>query len=316
MEKGNTLNENRNDVGVHNSNKKIKNPWMVSTVVLGIIALILLFFVFRGGITGNVISENEAGSAIIGYLNAQTGGGVDYISSKDIGNLYEIIVSYQGQNLPVYITKDGKYFVQGAVSITGNIIQDSPSQPSSPSAPTPTSPSAPIDVTVDDDATKGDSNAPVTIIEFSDYECPFCGRHFQQTYPQIVREYVDTGKVKIVFRDFPLSFHPNAQKAAEAAECAGEQRKYWEMHDKLFENQNALEVNSLKQYAKELGLNIKTFDDCLDSGKMASEIQKDSEDGQNAGVSGTPTFFINGIPLTGAQPFEAFKQIIEQELNK
>ena len=160
------------------------------------------------------------------------------------------------------------------------------------------------------------STAPVTIIEFSDYECPFCGKYFQQTYPQIVKEYVDTGKVKIVFRDFPLSFHANAQKAGEAAECAGEQRKYWEMHDKLFKNQNALEINSLKRYAKELGLNTKTFDDCLDSGKMASEVQKDFEDGQDAGVSGTPAFFINGIPLTGAQPFEAFKQIIEQEINK
>ncbi len=308
MDKRNILNENRSNAEINSSGKKIKNPWMLSTFVFGVITLILLFFVFRGGVTGEVISENEARNSLISYLNAQTGGGVSYVSAEDLGNLYQINVNYQNQEIPVFITKDGKYFVQGAVPITGNIVQDIPSQP--------TSPSAPIDVSVDDDAVKGDSNAPVIIIEFSDYECPFCGRYFQQTYPQIVKEYVDTGKVKIVFRDFPLSFHENAQKAGEAAECAGEQGKYWEMHDKLFENQQALGIVNLKQYAKELGLNTKAFDDCLDSGKMASEIQKDFEDGQNAGVSGTPAFFINGIALTGAQPFEAFKQIIEQELNK
>ncbi len=173
-----------------------------------------------------------------------------------------------------------------------------------------------IEVSVDDDPVRGSENAPVTIIEFSEYQCPFCERFFRQTLPQIEENYIKTGKVKYVFRDFPLGFHQNAQKAAEASECADEQGKFWEYHDKLFENQNALEVSSLKQYANDLGLNEVEFNNCLDSGEMASEVEKDFTDGSQYGVSGTPAFFINGIELVGAQPYNAFEQIIEQELNK
>jgi protein-disulfide isomerase len=169
-----------------------------------------------------------------------------------------------------------------------------------------------VKVSVDDDAVLGKEDAPVTIIEFSDYQCPFCGRHFTQTYPQLKKDYVDTGKIKIVFRDFPLnSIHPQAQKAAEAAECAGEQGKYWEMHDKLFENQGALDVASLKSYAQTLGLNTADFNSCLDSGKMASEVAKDLSDGQSYGVQGTPAFFVEGKLISGAQPYSVF----QQELN-
>ena len=175
------------------------------------------------------------------------------------------------------------------------------------------SPSA-VKVSIDDDAVLGDENAKVTMIEFSDYECPFCGRHFEQTYPQIKKEYIDTGKVKLVFRDFPLSFHPQAQKAAEAAECAGEQGKYFEMHDKLYSNQESLSVDNYKKWAKEIGLDTAKFNDCLDSGKMASEIAKDMADGTSYGVKGTPGFFINGKPVSGAQPFSVFKQAIDAEL--
>ena len=169
-------------------------------------------------------------------------------------------------------------------------------------------------VSVDDDAVLGKSDAPVTMIEFTDYQCPFCERHFTQTYPQIKKDYVDTGKVKLVVRDFPLSFHENAQKAAEAAECAGEQNKYWEMHDKLFQNQQALDVASLKTYAQQIGLNTAKFNSCLDSGQMASEIRKDMTDGQSYGVQGTPAFFINGKLVSGAQPYAAFKSAIDAEL--
>ena len=171
-----------------------------------------------------------------------------------------------------------------------------------------------MDVLTDDDAVRGDKNAPVTMVEFSDYECPFCERHFTQTHPQIIKEYVDTGKVKIVFRDFPLPFHPNAQKAAEAAECAGEQDKYWEMHDKLFQNQSALGIDKLKQYAKDLGLDASKFNQCLDSGAMASEVKKDAEDGSAVGINGTPGFIINGTLVSGAQPFSAFKTVIDAAL--
>ncbi|PIN75476.1 disulfide bond formation protein DsbA [Candidatus Woesearchaeota archaeon CG10_big_fil_rev_8_21_14_0_10_37_12] len=174
----------------------------------------------------------------------------------------------------------------------------------------------PVDVSVDDDPVKGAESAPIIMIEFSDFECPFCGRFYTETLPQIQENYIDTGKVKLVFRDFPLPFHPNAQKASEAAECADEQSKFWEMHDVLFEHQTALSSANLKQYAADLGLDTDQFNDCLDSGKFADEVKKDNTDGQIVGVSGTPTFFINGIQITGAQPYAAFEQVIEAELAK
>ncbi len=170
-----------------------------------------------------------------------------------------------------------------------------------------------ITVSSDDDPSIGPDNAPITVIEFSDYQCPYCERA-EPTVKQILSKYKD--KVKFVYRDFPLGFHPYAQKAAEASECADEQKKFWEYHDILFKNQNALDIESLKKYAKELKLDESKFNKCLDSGKYASETQKDFEDGQKAGVSGTPTFFINGIKVVGAQPYNVFEQAIEQELNK
>jgi len=180
---------------------------------------------------------------------------------------------------------------------------------------TPVPTQAPIvEVSEDDDPFEGSADAPVTIIEFSDYECPFCARFNSQTLPALREQYIETGKVKHVFRDFPLGFHAKAQKAAEAAECAEEQDKYWEMHDKIFENQSAMGVADLKQYAADLGLNSGEFDECLDSGEMAEEVQKDLADGSKYGVSGTPTFFVNGVKLVGAQPFSAFQNLIEAEL--
>ena len=161
----------------------------------------------------------------------------------------------------------------------------------------------------------GEDNASVTIIEFSDYECPFCGRHFGSTYGQIKSKYVDTGKVKIIFKDFPLSFHQNAQKAAEAAECAGDQGKYYEYHDSLFNNQQALGVSSLKSYASDLGLDTDAFNSCLDSGEKYLEVQEDFKEGQKVGVRGTPANFINGILISGACPIEAFDAAIQAELD-
>ena len=179
-------------------------------------------------------------------------------------------------------------------------------------------------VSIDDDPVKGTIDAPVTIIEFSDYQCPFCGRFFANTFPEINKKYIESGKVKYVFRDFPLEFHKQAPKASEAAECPGEKGKYWEMHDKLFENQNALTVDKLKQYAAEIGLGTDSFNACIDGGKYADEIKNDTDDGKKAAVSGTPTFFIGktqgskkeivGKRLVGARPFSSFAEVIEQLL--
>jgi len=167
---------------------------------------------------------------------------------------------------------------------------------------------------IDDDSIKGETDAPVTIIEFSDYECPYCARFFDQTYEQIDKEYIQTGKVKLVFRDYPLKFHKNAQKAAEAAECAGEQDKYYQMHDKLFDEGVTGGVSSYKKFADEIGLDTTKFNSCLDNGDMAQEVKNDMSDGIAAGVTGTPGFLINGKLVSGAQPFSVFKQIIESEL--
>jgi protein-disulfide isomerase len=157
-----------------------------------------------------------------------------------------------------------------------------------------------IVVSIDDDPVKGSKNAPITIVEFSDFQCPFCARFYAQTLPSIEENYIKTGKVKFIYRDFPLNFHQYAQKAAEAAECADEQGKFWEYHDILFQKQSewsSAGVEKLKEYAQNLGLDTAKFNECLDSGKYTDEIQKDYSDGSNYGVTGTPTFFIMGLKL-------------------
>ena len=158
---------------------------------------------------------------------------------------------------------------------------------------------------------KGPASAPVTIVEFSDFECPYCGRG-EETVAEVVRVYGD--KVRVVYRDLPLPMHPNAPKAAEAAHCAGEQGKYWEMHAKLFANQRALEIPSLKGYAKDLKLDQAKFDKCLDSGATAALVEEGRKAGTELGITGTPAFFVNGVMISGAQPFDAFKEIIDAEL--
>ena len=186
-------------------------------------------------------------------------------------------------------------------------------------------------VTVDDDPVLGDKNAPITIVEFSDYECPFCKRHFDETLPQLVKNYVDTGKVKIVYRDFPLSFHdPMATKEAVAANCAREQggdKKYFEFHDEIFKrttsNGNGLNDEKIQTIAKDLGLNTGKFSTCLSNQAQADEVKKDIADGTAAGASGTPTFVIgkttsngevDGDLVVGAQPFAAFQAVIDPML--
>jgi protein-disulfide isomerase len=169
-----------------------------------------------------------------------------------------------------------------------------------------------MQVDVGDGPARGPETAPVTIVEFSDFQCPFCSR-VVPTIKKIHETYGD--KVRIVFRDLPLpQLHPNAIKAAEAAQCANEQGKFWDMHDKLFANQGALGVPELKKYAAELGLKSDVFDQCLDSGKAEANWKKDSEDAQKYGLTGTPGFFVNGRMIGGAQPYETFAQMIDEEL--
>lgn len=211
----------------------------------------------------------------------------------------------------------------------GNVAQDNVQ---------PTEEDPVVRASLDNDAVLGNENAPVTIIEFSDYQCPFCRKFWTETYPSVKSDYIDTGKVKLVFRDFPLSsIHPAAQPSAEAAECVREKggdEAYYKMHDKLFSEQNILDSGSaqgpvtttvsytnddLKAWAKELGYNI---DSCLDSGKYRSEVQKDLADATSSGFQGTPGFVVmksgdkEGLALRGAYPYDAFQQAIEAALQQ
>jgi protein-disulfide isomerase len=160
---------------------------------------------------------------------------------------------------------------------------------------------------------KGDTNAPVLMVEFSDFQCPFSHRFYQDTFPQIEKEYIAGGKLKFAYRDFPLGFHPLAKPAAVACRCAGKQGRYWEMFDKLGHGESQ-DAEKLQSHAKEIGLDMKTFGDCLNEQKIKDEVENDLKEGARLGISGTPAFFINGRFIEGAYPFDAFKKIIEEEL--
>ena len=158
----------------------------------------------------------------------------------------------------------------------------------------------------------GPEDAPITIIEFSDYQCPFCRRWHQEVYQPLLAAY--PGKIKLVYRHLPLtSIHPDAFPAAEAAMCAGEQNAYWQYHEKLFASE-LLGTEVYKQYAQELGLDMTTFEACITDHKYQQAIQEDSDFAVNLGVRSTPTFFVNGLAIVGAQPLEVFKQVIDKEL--
>ncbi len=194
----------------------------------------------------------------------------------------------------------------------------------------PTQPNVPqiFQISLDDDPFKGDPNAPVIVVEFSDFQCPFCSRFYQQTLPLIQENYIDTGKIKFVYRDLPLdSLHPNARLTHIAAECADEQEKFWEYHDVLFEKQSQWQRLSstdlsitLTQFATDLGLQSASFETCLESEEMANEVKNDVADATKYGSTGTPTFFIGTeedgfIKLVGAQPYAAFEALIEDYLS-
>lgn len=169
------------------------------------------------------------------------------------------------------------------------------------------------------EATLGSPDAPVVIEEYSDYQCPYCQRFYTQTLGELEKNYIETGKVRLVYKDFPLSFHANAAPAAVAAYCAGEQDNYWGMHDALYLNlslwSKAEDANGVfKAIAKELKLNKKKFAECIESGRYDDKITANQAEGVRAGISGTPGFLVNGQKVVGAQPFAVFKALIDAEL--
>ena len=215
----------------------------------------------------------------------------------------------------------GAVFYSGSKSSVGTTQGSNPTQQGAGNGQPAV---ATVAASADDDAVLGDPNAPVTLIEFSDFQCPFCRKFYKETLPQIKKEYILTGKAKLVYRDFPLvQIHPGATPAAEGAECAQDQGKFWEMHDAIFDEQEKLgsgtvqfTADDVKKWAANIGLDTSKFNQCLDSGKYKQEVEKDLADGSAAGVNGTPATFVNGRLVSGAQPFSAFKVIIDEELKK
>jgi protein-disulfide isomerase len=193
-------------------------------------------------------------------------------------------------------------------------------RPSQPQAVTDAPPEAVVQIA--GAPTKGDAAAKTIMIEFSDYQCPFCARYVKDAWPSVEREYIQTGRLRYVFRSFPLeSIHKQAFKAHEAAMCAGAQGQYWTMHAQLFSHQSALEPADLKRYAREVGINGAEFDQCLDSGKMTKVVRADADLGEQIGVRGTPLFLIGTARpdgsvnvrkvITGAQPFDVIKRALD-----
>ena len=278
--------------------------WRFIAIVAALLLVVSIFTNGFGG-SGATLSEDEAVQKTLNFVNLlQPDLGATSSGSEDVGDLYKISLLVSGQQFESYITKDGRLLFPQGYDLNTPTAQNAEVQ----QAPV-------VDVSADDDPVKGNANAPVTIIEFSDFQCPFCAKFFTETLSLIDEKYINTGKVKLVYRDFPLeNIHPQATPAAQAAECADEQGKYYEYHDKLFENQQLLSLDNYKRWAVELGLDAKQFNDCVDSKKYASEVQKDLADGSAAGVTGTPAFFINGKSVSGAQPFTVFEALIEAEL--
>ncbi len=235
--------------------------------------------------------------------------------------------------------------IVGVIGYFGRSARHTPTTAASPPESAPTTPpeaptqttlparyratEAPPDVVVAFDAlySRGNKKAPVVLVEFSDYQCPFCARHVRETVPQIEKEYVQTGKLRYAFRNFPLErLHPQAFKAAEASLCAAEQGKFWEMHDQLFAHQQALGVEDLHRHAQTLRLNVTRFRQCLESGRYADKVRHDLSDGQKVGIRGTP-YFVIGYPdgtdrvkaakiISGAYPFQSFKEAIDSLLSR
>ncbi|MFH1769564.1 MAG: DsbA family protein [Parcubacteria group bacterium] len=213
----------------------------------------------------------------------------------------------------------GAVIIAGAILFIGNEGKSS-SDPDS-NEPADSGEIQGIEIT-EDDRILGDKDAPVTIVEYSDFQCIFCRVLWGDALESIKDEYVDSGEVRLVFRHFPLSFHEAADVSAHAVECAGDQGMFWELHDKIFEEQNKIDPNGTVSYNKDdildwaldIDLDVEELEACIDSGKYSDKIAEDTASGASLGVSGTPGSFVNGKAVVGAQPFEVFEALIDEAL--
>lgn len=246
-------------------------------------------------------------------------------TSKELSELRREIEALKAGQLAIQkdLAEIKNLILQKELQTIKEMLQGRQAPTAAPAQAQAPAPSPEIVLSIDGAAVKGDKNAKVTLVEFTDYQCPFCSRHYRDTLPQIENDYIKTGKIRYVLKEFPLeSIHPLAFKAHEAANCSGEQGKYWEMHDKIFDNQRAMTPKDLTEHAKTLALDTAKFQQCFDGGKYAAKVRKDLNDAQKAGVTGTPTFFLGLTDskgseirsvrkLVGAQPYAAFKDAID-----
>jgi len=305
--------------------------WMFASVGLAFILILSLFTSGFGlsDITSNVVKSDDIKVSVSNLLAASPGITSGVVTDiKEQNGLYLVTAKINGQLAELYVSKDGTLLIEGnnvipisdlmarlqAQQNTGD-IQTSNIIPEIGNAPV-----------------LGNENAPVTIIEFSDLSCPFCAaaagvneemvNYMKQNdpswtapLPEIIKNYADTGKAKLAFKYFPG--HGTGEEAMKIAWCANEQDKFWQLHDEFFKNQDDIEdAAKLKEIAKNLGIDMVKLESCLASKKYDSRLTEDTAEGRQAGVSGTPTFYINGVEVSGAQSYEAFKKVIDEELAK
>ena len=285
-----------------------KNKIIVGIAILAILVvgvLVLTGSSVPSFLTGIGSSKTVAEKAIK-YLNEnvlQPGQVATLGDVSEVSGVIKFQVKLDGNSYDSYVTRDGKLFFPQAYQIVSSESTGNGQN---------TGGGVSFDIT-DKDHVRGDVSAPITLVEFSDFECPFCEKHVP-TLERILLEYKD--QVRLVYKHFPLTnIHPNAQKAAEASECAPEQGKFWEYHDLLFKNQKGgLSLEEFKNWAVQLGLNASQFNNCLDSSKYKSKVDADAAEGSSKGVTGTPATFVNGELIEGAVPYEQFKQKIDSLL--
>ncbi len=308
MSKETIIEEHKEEVRRNRMNKSLFWKW--STLVLGLIIVISLFM---GGLPsfGNTQNKDVVAERTVAFINENLLMDIATATLKDVtkeDDLYKIEIdlisslSNETQNATLYVTKDGNLLFPSAIDLsTFEFIPKNTSYEETTD----------IKIEAGDDPVIGNPNAKVTIIEFSDFECPYCGLVYS-TIKELLAKYPDD--VKLVYKNYPIATHEYAQKAAEAGECANLQGAFEEYHNILFEKQDALTVDDLKQYAFDLNLDTEAFNSCLDSGAMEVAVALDKSDAFTAGISGTPTFFINGEKIEGNQPLSVFEEIVNEKL--
>ena len=290
--------------------------WQFISLLLAIAVGAAIFtngFDLTGKAVVSSITPSEAEQKALGYINSnllQPPFTATAVKTEELNGMYKIKIDVAGRQIDSYVTKDGKLFFPQGLELDAAL-------PSVDGKDTTSTPEATkISVDLAGEPVKGKADAPITIVEFSDFQCPFCQKGWE-VMKEVERDYVAKNKVKLVFKNFPLdNIHPMAQASAQAGECAYEQDKFWEYHDKLFANQQSLSNDNLKKWATEIGLDESKFNACVESKKYESEVAKDQQEGLKAGVQGTPAFLINGQLYSGALPYAQIKQLIETELAK